>query len=122
MEIGFNGHNRNKGSIMNKTNLKSLVDRLDGHKIGKIGINKMTTMDGDKEHAWLTLYSTDNRGDEYDEQLTFGPEELVLFCHEIIRIEESQNYNKKCTKRFSLCLDCDDKNKCKRYSKHRNSK
>jgi len=77
---------------MNKTNLKHLVDRLDGHKIGKISINKMTTMDSDKEHTWLTLYSTDNRGDEYDEQLTFRPEELISFCLEVINIYDKNKY------------------------------
>lgn len=98
---------------------KHFVDQLDGRKIGEIEINKMTTIDGNKKHSWLTLYSANNRLDEFDEQLTFSPDELISFCREILRIAEEQNYNRKCTKRFSLCLDCENKNKCKRYSDHR---
>ena len=73
-------------SEANGRNLDALVGNLDGIQIEHYGINKCTTFDHGKPMIWLTVYSTNNYGDEFDEQLSFTPQGLVDFCTEIIRI------------------------------------
>ncbi len=66
-----------------------IADRLNGLQIGNYGIHKSTAVDGKKEVTWLTVYSTCCRDDEFDEQLSFTPVELVRFCAEIMRNAET---------------------------------
>jgi hypothetical protein len=42
-----------------------------------------------------------------------------LDCPITIEIDRIKSKVKNCTKRFSLCLDCPDHNKCSRYIEHR---
>ena len=70
----------------NGDNIHCLVGNLDGIQIEHYGINKCTALDHGKPVIWLTVYSTNNSGDEFDEQLSFTPQGLVDFCAEIIRI------------------------------------
>lgn len=65
-----------------------LVNALDKSKVGRFGFNKSTIIIDNKEDVCITVYDTNNRLDEFDEQLTFRPEELIEFCREIIRISE----------------------------------
>jgi len=58
-----------------------LVSRLDGLQIGRMGINKCTAVND----VWLTVYDASRNGIG-DEQLSFGPAELLAFCREVIRI------------------------------------
>ena len=62
-----------------------IADRLNGLQIGNYGIHKSTAAND----TWLTVYSTCYRDDEFDEQLSFTPLDLVRFCAEIMRNTDS---------------------------------
>ena len=55
---------------------KSIAQTLDGLRIGRLGINKCTAA----SDVWLTVY--DVFDDE--EQLSFEPNKLIAFCHEVL--------------------------------------
>ena len=77
-------------SAANGNSIDVLASNLDGIQIDHYGINKCTTFDNGNPVIWLTVYSTDNHGDEYDEQLSFTPHGLVDFCAELIRIANAE--------------------------------
>jgi hypothetical protein len=67
----------------NGDNLDLLVRNLDGLRIGRMGINKCTAVND----VWLTVYDAAENGKGFgDEQLSFGPAELLVFCREVLRI------------------------------------
>lgn len=71
------------------SNLANNISFLDNSKIGRFGFNKCITFNDKKEICiTITVYDTSNRQDEFDEQLSFRPEELIEFCREVIRISE----------------------------------
>lgn len=67
-----------------------MVRNLDGRRIGRMGINKCTACDD----VWLTVYDADavenDKGFFKDDQLSFGPAELLAFCREVIRVANAQ--------------------------------
>jgi hypothetical protein len=65
--------------------MNDLCKKLDGMQIGRFGINVCTSA----SEKWITIYSLDNLRDEFDEQLTFSPDELVEFCKKIIEVRDN---------------------------------
>ena len=52
-------------------------------RIGRMGIKKCTAVND----VWLTVYDAAENGKGFgDEQLSFGPVELLAFCREVLRI------------------------------------
>ena len=75
-------------SEANGDNLDLLVRNLDGLRIGRIGINKCMAVND----VWLTVYDAAENGRGFgDEQLSFGPAELLAFCREVIRIANARH-------------------------------
>lgn len=61
-----------------------IADKLDGLEIGNLGINRCTAVND----VWLTVYDNCHSEDEYIEQITMSPAELVAFCRKVVEVVE----------------------------------